>query len=270
MASNNAINLSAAGLAKYDGVSTFTGVTVTQHDVLIGAASNGITSVAPSATAGVPVVSAGAAADPVFGTAVVAGGGTGAVTLTGILTGNGTSAVTANAVTQHGILIGGASNAASSLGVATDGQLAIGSTGADPILASLTAGTNISIVPAAGSITINATGGGNLPWTVVTGTTQAAASNNGYIANNAGTVVITLPAVSAVGDVVAVTGMNNATGWSLAQNAGNQVFFGASSTTAGAGGSLSSTATRDSIYLVCITTSADWNVLNSIGNITVV
>lgn len=77
MGTNNAINVSAAGLVKYDGSSTFTGVTVTQHDLLIGASSNGITSVAPSATSGVPVISQGASADPIFGTAVVAGGGTG-------------------------------------------------------------------------------------------------------------------------------------------------------------------------------------------------
>jgi hypothetical protein len=46
MVTNNAVNISAAGLVKYDGSGTFTGVTVTQHDVLIGGASNGITSLA--------------------------------------------------------------------------------------------------------------------------------------------------------------------------------------------------------------------------------
>jgi len=80
MATNNAINLTAAGLAKYDGAGAFSGVTVTQRNLLIGAASNGITSVAPSATSGVPVISQGASADPTFGTAVVAGGGTGNAT----------------------------------------------------------------------------------------------------------------------------------------------------------------------------------------------
>lgn len=46
MATNNAVNISAAGIVKYDGAGTFTGVTVTNHSVLIGAASNGITSLA--------------------------------------------------------------------------------------------------------------------------------------------------------------------------------------------------------------------------------
>lgn len=166
MATNNAVNISAAGIVKYDGAGTFTADTVTNHSVLVGGSSNAITSLA-----------------------------------------------------------------------LTNGQLPIGSTGADPSAATLTAGTGVSISNGAGSITINAAGGG-LTWTVVTGTTQSMAVNNGYIANNAGVVTATLPATSAVGDVVAITGINNATGWKIAQNAGNQIFFGTSSTTAGAGGVL--------------------------------
>jgi len=66
---------------------------LTNHNVLVGAGTATITKVAPSATAGVPLVSAGAAADPAFGTAVVAGGGTGATSLTAyaVLTGGTTS-----------------------------------------------------------------------------------------------------------------------------------------------------------------------------------
>src|SRR5271167_448416 len=79
MTTNNSINISAAGLVKYDGAGSFTGVTVTQYNVLVGAASNGITSVAPG-TAGIPLVSGGASANPSFTTALVVGGGTGATT----------------------------------------------------------------------------------------------------------------------------------------------------------------------------------------------
>ena len=198
MATNNAVNIASAGIVKYDGAGTFSADTVTQHSVLVGGASNAITSIA-----------------------------------------------------------------------LTNGQLAIGSTGADPSAATLTAGSGVTITNGAGSITVNAVGGG-LTWTVVTGTSQAAAVNNGYIANNAGLVTVTLPATSAVGDTVAVTGINNATGWKVAQNAGNQVFFGTASTTSGTGGSLASTNTRDTVYLVCMTANATWNVVTSIGNITVV
>lgn len=198
MVTNNSINISAAGIVKYDGAGTFTADTVTNHSVLVGGASNAITSIA-----------------------------------------------------------------------LTNGQLAIGSTGVDPVASTLTAGTGIGITNGTGSITINASGLG-VSWTVVTGTTQAIAVNNGYIANNAGQVTLTLPATSAVGDVAIVTGINNATGWKIAQNAGNQIFFGTSSTTAGTGGSLTSTGTRDVVHLVCVTANATWNVLSSVGNITVV
>lgn len=63
------------------GITNVATQSVTQHDLLIGGAANAITSVAPSATSGVPVISQGASSDPAFGTAVVAGGGTGATSL---------------------------------------------------------------------------------------------------------------------------------------------------------------------------------------------
>src|SRR5271169_5317141 len=50
---------------------------VTQYNVITGGASNVLNNVVPSATSGVPVISQGSTSQPVFGTAVVAGGGTG-------------------------------------------------------------------------------------------------------------------------------------------------------------------------------------------------
>jgi hypothetical protein len=55
---------------------------LTNHNVLIGAGTATITNVSPSATSGVPLISQGSSADPAFGTAVVAGGGTGNTTFT--------------------------------------------------------------------------------------------------------------------------------------------------------------------------------------------
>ncbi len=54
----------------------------TNHAVQVGNAGGSLTSVSPSVTLGVPLISQGASADPVFGTAVVAGGGTGNTTFT--------------------------------------------------------------------------------------------------------------------------------------------------------------------------------------------
>ncbi len=118
--------------------------TITQYNVQTGGASNLLNNVVPTSTVGVPFISQGAASQPVFGTALVAGGGTGAIALTGVLTGNGTSAVTANAVTNHGVLLGDASNAVSSLGVASTGTVLIGNTGIDPSFSATPAITSLN------------------------------------------------------------------------------------------------------------------------------
>jgi hypothetical protein len=184
------------------------------------------------------------------GTLVVSNGGTGATSLT-----------------AHSILLGQGTSAVTALGAATNGQIPIGSTSNDPVLATITAGTGVSVTNGAGSITIAATGSG-LAWSEVTGTSQAMAINTGYIANNAGLVTLTLPSTAAQGSVIRVTG-KGAGGWRLAQNASQTIFFGTSTTTTGTGGRLDSTATRDTVEIVCVTANNDWNVLSSIGNITV-
>lgn len=66
---------------------------LTNFNVLVGAGTATITKVAPSATSGVPLISQGAAANPVFGTALVAGGGTGITSTTayGLIAGGTTT-----------------------------------------------------------------------------------------------------------------------------------------------------------------------------------
>jgi len=118
-----------------------------------------------------------------------------------------------------------------------------------------------------GNPTITVAGLG-MPWTVVTGATQAMAVNNGYIANRAGTVAFTLPTTSAVGDTIIVTGINTATGWSIAYTTNQQIFIGTGTATLTTG-SIASTAIRDSVTLVCMTANLTWNVINAVGNITV-
>jgi len=169
--------------------------------------------------------------------------------------------------TQHAVGIYGASGALSEVGPLTDGQLVVGSTGVAPVAATLTAGTGINITNAAGSITISSDNAG-IAWTEVTGTSQAMAADSGYIANNAGTVTLTLPTTTEIGDTIIVTG-KGAGGWSIAQNAGQTIYFGTSATTTGVTGSLASTEDRDSLTLVCVTANNDFNVISSIGNITV-
>lgn len=110
--------------------------------------------------------------------------------------------------------------------------------------------------------------GSGFSWNEETGTSATMAVNNGYIANNAALVTLTLPSTASVGDVVRVTG-KGAGGWRIAQNAGQTIYFGLLSTTTGAGGRLDSTEDRDTVEMVCITADDDWNVISSVGNITV-
>ncbi len=70
------LTTSQTGLLSGNGTA-ITGTAITQYNVITGGASNAPNSVAPSATSGVPLISQGSASQPVFGTALVAGGGTG-------------------------------------------------------------------------------------------------------------------------------------------------------------------------------------------------
>ena len=144
-----------------NGASAITGNPITQYDVLVGGASNAISSVAPSTTTGIPLISNGSSANPSFGTAVVAGGGTGSTSFN-----------------THGVVTSG-SSATSPLTALTltNGQLVIGSTGADPIAATLTQGTGISITSGAGSITIASSGSVPTTFTENSGTATPASNN---------------------------------------------------------------------------------------------
>ncbi len=143
------------------------------------------------------------------------------------------------------------------LGPLTNGQLIVGSTGSIPVAASLTAGANITITPGAGTITIASTG--NMNWTAVTGATQTIAVNNAYIANRGGGVAFALPATSAVGDTFTIVGQLGT--WSITQAAGQQINVGATATTLGATGTLTSAAATDSANFVCITANTIWQVV---------
>lgn len=172
-------------------------------------------------------------------------------------------------ITDHGIMVGqGASSPTTK--TLTNGQVLIGSTGADPVAATLTAGTGISIAGAAGSITISYAGATGFAWTTATADVTISA-NTGYVtkhATPATELVYTLPATGTVGDVFRIVGYT-AGGWKIAQNAGQQIFFGSSATTIGATGYLEFTNAKDCVELVCVTTDTEWCVTSSIGNITV-
>jgi hypothetical protein len=106
-----------------------------------------------------------------------------------------------------------------------------------------------------------------MTWSEVTGTSQSAAVNNGYIANNASLVTITLPSTAALGSIVHVVG-KGAGLWKLAANTGQTIKFGDQTTTTA--GNLTATNQFDAIQVICITADTTWACTGvAQGNITV-
>ena len=114
-------------------------------------------------------------------------------------------------------------------------------------------------------------GGGGLTWEVTT-VNDSIVEGEGYHANKGTLLTMTLPATGAIGDTFAITNMNIAVGWRIAQNANQYIRFGNQLTTVGVGGYLESTALGDSVELVCNVSGAStgWIVVQSVGNITIV
>jgi len=229
MATNNAINLSASGIVSYNGSGTFAGRTLTAGSTKISI-SNG------DGISGNPTIDATEAnftLDNIGGTLSVSKGGTGNTTFT------------AYSVICAGTTATGAFQNVS--GVGTSGQV-------------------LTSAGAAALPTWEDATSGVFPWTDVTGTTQSAAINNGYITNNAGAVTVTLPDTAAVGSVVKVAGLG-AGGWVVAVNSGEAINFGNVTTTTTTG-TLASTNRYDAVELLCVVADTTWNIVNSIGNIT--
>lgn len=171
----------------------------------------------------------------------------------------------------NSLIVGNVTDPYLSINPGTNGQVLIGASGQIPAFATLTSnGGTITFTPGPNSLNLEASGGGGgITWNEVTGTSQSAAINNGYITNNAGLVTVTLPSTAALGSIVRLSG-KGAGGWKLGQNSGQTVYFGAYATTGGTGGYLASTLQYDTVEVICITADTTWAVLSAVGNLTVV
>ncbi len=229
------------GTVYYDGTRLVTTATGTTGQMLTSNGAgvaptyqNGVTSI----TAGTGISVTGTALVPIVGLTVpvaIANGGTNATSMAttdGTVYYDGTRLVTTATGTAGWVLTSGGAGVAPAY----------------------------AVLPASSSFT----------WTVTTANASIVAAN-GYIANKAGLLTMTLPASGSIGDLFEITGINTAVGWRVAQNASQQIFFGTSSTTVGTGGYLEATNIRDSIRCVCVVSGSStvWNVISSIGNITV-
>ena len=106
-------------------------------------------------------------------------------------------------------------------------------------------------------------------WNDVTGTSTTMVKANGYMANNAALVTLTMPSVasSTFGDTIKVGGFG-AGGWLIQCVATQLIHFGSTATSAA--GSIASTNQYDQIELVASPTTNEWVVRYAVGNLTVV
>jgi hypothetical protein len=107
-------------------------------------------------------------------------------------------------------------------------------------------------------------------WMDVTSGTQAMAVNTGYtVDNGASLVTFILPVTAAYGTLSQVVGISSG-GWSIAQNAGQNIKIGAVSTMTGTGGSLSSTIPSDQVQLLCVVADTTWVAIAPSASLTYV
>lgn len=178
---------------------TFQLTGLTNHNVLIGAGTTTITKVPPSATSGVPLISQGAAADPAFGTAVVAGGGTGVTSFTAyapVCGGTTTTGVLQSASTGFGtsgfVLTSNGSAALPSFQAASDSTA----------IKTITGNSGGAQSPSAGNFNIVGTGSITTVGTANTETIQLTGLTNHALQVGAGTATLTQLAVGATGTVL--------------------------------------------------------------------
>lgn len=134
-------------------------------------------------------------------------------------------------------------------------------------------GTGITTSASGSTLTIATTGSSTFTWNTIT-SNQTLAVNNGYITNNSsGAITLTLPATASVGDSIKIVNISllNA-GWTIVQNAGQQIRFGGSGdfTTVGVAGGCSSSSSFPTFEIVCVVggSSTIWSAMSIVGNIT--
>lgn len=105
-------------------------------------------------------------------------------------------------------------------------------------------------------------------WQIITGTTVSMAVGQRYLTNTATLCTLTLPAVSIVGDTLAVAGMG-AGGWKIAQSSGQSIEWSYGGvvktdvTTTGTSGYLQSGNPAASVELLCTVANTTWKVISS-------
>jgi len=150
---------------------------------------------------------------------------------------------------------------------------------------SLTGDLGGAVTPVDGNITIHGSGivfsnGGSglllatvpgaISWSVITVSTSGV-QDNGYIANAASNIQVSLPTSAVVGSFLYIArNLNSAGSWTVTQAAAQQILCGSLNTTLGLTGSIGSTKHSDAITLVCVVANTTWSVISMIGNPTII
>jgi len=99
---------------------------------------------------------------------------------------------------------------------------------------------------------------------------QTLVPNQTFIVNNGSSLVhFTLPTTAAQGTQIVVVGSSSGQ-WAIFQNAGQNIMVGASSTTVGTGGTVSSTNRNDNITLYCTVANTTWSSTARTGTLTII
>lgn len=128
------------------------------------------------------------------------------------------------------------------------------------------AGTTVSA--SGNTITIGVSGSG-MTWSRITASKTLAVNNGYFCVSPGGAISLALPATSNVGDEIEIA-LKGATSFTITQSAGQSIEIGNQITTVGVGGSLTSTQQGDVLRMVCMNTNLTWQIMSSIGNLTVV
>lgn len=197
-------------------------------------------------------------------------------------------------LTNHAVLVGAGTTTITKLAVGTTGQVLTASTAADPAFAAL--GTNSGLTAhgvllGEGNSAIAATSPGTtgqflvsngasadptfqtatpqLTVTPVAGTSQAMTSNNSYIANAAGQTTFTLPATSAVGDILQIIGSAlNTGGWKVTYTTGQIIWGPGGSSTITTGNAATGAAAAQVMKMSCVVANTTWVITSNSGTIT--
>jgi len=112
---------------------------------------------------------------------------------------------------------------------------------------------------------------GQITWNNVTSASATMAPRNGYAANRATQVSLSLPLAGGTqfGNTISVMAVG-AGGFRITQNAGQSIIVGIDQSTVGVGGYIEATTPTDAITLVCGPDDLTWRALSSFGNLTVV